>query len=58
MGEEVIEAAIEHSGALIDVGDVPLSTLAQLSGSVLDLALRRVLGEENTGPVAGFQSSI
>jgi FXSXX-COOH protein len=43
---------------LIDVSELSLGDLEEIDGSTLAQALRRVLGDEQAEPVAGFQSNI
>ncbi|MET8337708.1 FxSxx-COOH cyclophane-containing RiPP peptide [Streptosporangium canum] len=52
------EQATDFGTDLIDVTDIRLSDLDVVGESSLALALRRLLSEEDTGPVAGFTSSI
>ena len=48
----------DFSGALIDVSGISLADLNQIGESRITVALRRVLEDEDTGPVAGFTSRI
>lgn len=43
---------------LIDVSGLSLRDLNEVDETVISHALRRVLGEEDEGPVAGFSSRI
>ena len=53
------EAAGEFGTGLIDVTGFSLSQLDELGeSSRLALALRRLVEETDSGPVAGFQSSL
>jgi FXSXX-COOH protein len=53
------ERPVEYGAGLIDVTGLSLSELDGLYGSApLDLALRRLVEEVDSGPVAGFQSAL
>jgi FXSXX-COOH protein len=54
MGEEADRSSL----GLIDLTGFNLSDLDQIDESRLGSALRRLLADEDIGPVAGFQSSI
>ncbi|MDF5752622.1 FxSxx-COOH cyclophane-containing RiPP peptide [Spongiactinospora sp. TRM90649] len=51
-------AVREYGGGLIDVTGLSLGDLEEIDGSSLATALRRVVSEADSGPVAGFQSSL
>ncbi|MFJ2033402.1 FxSxx-COOH cyclophane-containing RiPP peptide [Streptosporangium sp. NPDC087985] len=57
-GAQVGEQATDFGTDLIDVTDIRLSDLDEVGESSLAHALRRLLSEEDSGPVAGFTSSI
>ncbi|WP_406313158.1 FxSxx-COOH cyclophane-containing RiPP peptide [Streptosporangium sp. NBC_01639] len=57
-GAQVGEQATDFGTDFIDVTDIRLSDLDGVEESGLTLALRRLLSEEDSGPVAGFTSSI
>jgi FXSXX-COOH protein len=48
----------EYGEGLIDVSGWSLSDLDKLPPSPLALALRRLIEEMDSGPVAGFQSAL
>jgi FXSXX-COOH protein len=48
----------EYGGGLIDVTGLSLNDLRGIEGSRLEAALRRLVEEPESGPVAGFQASI
>ncbi|MFC6580629.1 FxSxx-COOH cyclophane-containing RiPP peptide [Planomonospora parontospora] len=58
MSEEVADSTTEYGAGLIDVSGLDLHDLDEMGESSLDHALRLLADDENTGPVAGFQSSI
>ncbi|MEU8247249.1 FxSxx-COOH cyclophane-containing RiPP peptide [Nonomuraea sp. NPDC048916] len=55
MGEKSAE---EYGGGLIDVSGLSLSDLDALDQPSLALALRRLVEDAGSGPVAGFQSAL
>ncbi|WP_326641511.1 FxSxx-COOH protein [Streptosporangium sp. NBC_01755] len=59
MGEEVITGEIDSiESVLIDVTGLSLTDLDHIDDSHLKRALRRILDNDDTGPAAGFTSSI
>lgn len=58
MGEEIIASETDFSNGLIDVTELSLAELDKIGDSSLDIALRRILDDDDTGPVAGFSSRI
>ncbi|WP_344970414.1 FxSxx-COOH cyclophane-containing RiPP peptide [Streptosporangium fragile] len=59
MDEEVTaEDAAFVGGGLVDVTGLSLADLDRVDNFHLKHALRRILDDDNTGPVAGFTSSI
>ncbi|MEV0997197.1 FxSxx-COOH cyclophane-containing RiPP peptide [Nonomuraea sp. NPDC050202] len=53
-----MDSVDEYGGGLIDVSGWSLADLDGLPPSPLTSALRRLVDEAGTGPVAGFQSAI
>jgi FXSXX-COOH protein len=58
MSDEAVTATADFSKGLIDLTGVNLADLDRIGDSTFDLALRRIVDDEDTGPVAGFDSSI
>lgn len=52
------DEAADFGQVLIDVTDMSLRDLDEISESRLAEALRRVLADDETGPVAGFTSRV
>jgi FXSXX-COOH protein len=58
MREEAASPTTGFGNHLLDLNGFDLADLDRPGDSSLDLALRRILDEENIGPVAGFDSAI
>jgi FXSXX-COOH protein len=58
MSDHVSHVDEELTTSLLDVSQWPLTELDTVDGSVLSVALQRIIGGEDFAPVAGFQSSI
>ena len=58
MSEQVSTAGEVLDGNLIDVGRLPLAEVDRLDGSVLSVALQRLLEQGDAVPVAGFSAEI
>ncbi|MEV5329037.1 FxSxx-COOH cyclophane-containing RiPP peptide [Nonomuraea fastidiosa] len=48
----------EYGGGLVDVSGLSLTELESLPASRLTTALKRLVDEVDSGPVAGFQSAL
>jgi FXSXX-COOH protein len=57
MSENAIADTAEFGNGLIDINGLSLSDLDEV-GDSLALAVRRLLDNKETGPVAGFSSAI
>ncbi|WP_440063713.1 FxSxx-COOH cyclophane-containing RiPP peptide [Streptosporangium sp. OZ121] len=58
MSDEAVIADADFSKGLIDLTEMNLADLDGIGDSVLGLALREIVDEDDTGPVAGFDSFI
>ncbi|MGJ6965726.1 FxSxx-COOH cyclophane-containing RiPP peptide [Streptosporangium sp. G11] len=58
MSDEAVIADADFSKGLIDLTEMNLADLDAIGDSVLGLALREIVEDEDTGPVAGFDSFI
>jgi FXSXX-COOH protein len=58
MSDEAATAGADFSKGLIDLTEMNLADLDGIGDSVLGLALRKIVENEDTGPVAGFDSFI
>ncbi|MEU8203571.1 FxSxx-COOH cyclophane-containing RiPP peptide [Streptosporangium sp. NPDC049046] len=58
MSDETVIADTDYRKGLIDLTGMNLADLDGIDDSALGLALREIVEDEDTGPVAGFDSFI